>query len=51
LKLQIDDFDSDPDLADCLSRYHGLLVDYMMKNGDVGVLHATGHYVPFHVHD
>lgn len=50
LNLQIDDFDSDPRLATCLSTYHGLLVDYMLKNGDVGVLHAAGQYVPFHVH-
>ena len=50
LKLLIDDFESVPQVDDCLSRYHGLLVDYMIKNGDVGVLHAPGQYVPFHVH-
>lgn len=50
LKLQIDDFDTVPSLADSLPKYHGLLVDYMLKNGDVGVLHTAGQYVPFHVH-
>jgi len=50
LKLQIDDFDTVPSLADSLPKYHGLLVDYMLKNGDVGVLHTPGQYVPFHVH-
>jgi hypothetical protein len=50
LKLQIDDFDENLRLSQCLSKYYGLLVDYMMKNGDAGVLHAPGQYVPFHVH-
>jgi hypothetical protein len=50
LKLQIDDFDGDLHLAESLIEYHGLLSDYMVKNGDVGVLHSPGQYVPFHVH-
>jgi len=50
LKLQVDDFDDDADVADCIQTYHGLLMDYMIKNGDLAVLHATGQYVPFHVH-
>lgn len=50
LKLQIEDFGRDVHLTEGLIKYHGLLVDYMMKNGDAGVLHTPGQYVPFHVH-
>ena len=50
LKLLIDDLEDDAPLAESLNECHGLLVDYMMKNGDAGVLHAPGQYVPFHAH-
>lgn len=50
LKLHIDDFADDSDLGGRLSKYDGLLADYMIKNNDAGVLHTPGQYVPFHVH-
>lgn len=47
LKLIIDDFDLDPKLSKAISAYQSLLDDYMIKRGNVGVLHAVGQYVPF----
>lgn len=47
LKLLIDDFDADPNMGSQIRDYHGLLFDYLMMRGIMGVLHADGQFVPF----
>jgi Serine dehydrogenase proteinase len=47
LGLEVDDFSANPTLAATIKGYHGLLVDYMEKRGDVGIIHAAGQYVRF----
>ena len=47
LKLKIDDFDRNSELANCIKGYDSLLSDYMMKRSNNGVLHVRGNYLPF----
>jgi len=42
LRLEIEDFAADPDLARCVKDYHVLLSDYMAKLGNRGILHMRG---------
>jgi hypothetical protein len=46
LKLRIEDLGDDPDLNDAIKVYYRLLIDYMRKLGQSGVLHTTDSYVP-----
>jgi hypothetical protein len=45
LKLEIEDFGADPDLARLVRDYHVLLSDYMAKLGNRGILHIRGNCV------
>lgn len=47
LNLLIDDFDADANMGAQIKDYHGLLFDYLMMRGIMGVLHADGQFVPF----
>jgi hypothetical protein len=47
LKLKIDDFGKNPAMSSAIRSYHGLLSDYMLKLGIVGVVHTAGEYRPF----
>lgn len=50
LNLMIDDFDdnpSDPKLGEKIKSYYNLLDDYMVKRGNLGVLHMDRVYSPF----
>ena len=47
LNLIIDDFGAKPEINDKIKRYYDLLDDYMVKQGNQGVLHVKGVYVPF----
>lgn len=47
LKLIIDDFGANPDMRDKIRNYHSLLVDYMAKRSNMGVIHSIGTYLPF----
>jgi hypothetical protein len=42
LRLEIEDFAADPELARCVKDYHVLLSDYMAKLGNRGILHMRG---------
>ncbi|MBU2600883.1 MAG: serine dehydrogenasease [Actinobacteria bacterium] len=44
LKLKTDDFEADAGLNRTIRGYHALLDDYMVKQGDRGVVHAKGQY-------
>lgn len=47
LKLLIIDFGQYPDLSSGIRNYHNLLVDYMGKRANKGVIHVAGSYLPF----
>jgi len=47
LKLLIEDFGQNPDLNDKIRNYHNLLVDYMTKRGNNGIIHVASSYLPF----
>jgi len=47
LKLRIDDFAENPDLADKIRGYYDLLRDYMAKMSCGGVIHTRVAYEPF----
>lgn len=44
LKLQIEDFGSDPSRSACIREYHRLLVDYLGRRGHKIVVHRPGDY-------
>jgi hypothetical protein len=46
LNLWIDDYGAVPELNEKVKQYYDLLDDYMMKQGNRGVLHINGFYVP-----
>ena len=46
LNLWIDDYGAKPGLNAKIKQYYDLLDDYMMKQGQSGVLHIDKHYVP-----
>ena len=47
LKLMIDDFGANENIASKVSSYHDLLSDYMAKRSSRGVVHIPGDYRPF----
>lgn len=47
LQLIIEDFSQKPDIHDKIRSYHNLLVDYMIKRDNNGVIHVSGSYLPF----
>lgn len=47
LKLKIEDFGGVPKLSEAIRSYHNLLMDYMAKLGQSGVVHTPGSYIPF----
>ena len=47
VKLKIDDFDADRDIALCIKGYYNLMSDYMVNRRNIGVLHVIGNYRPF----
>ncbi len=47
LNLRIDDSGKNPQLANAIRKYQGLLTDFMPKNGLSGVVHARGAFTPF----
>lgn len=47
LDLDIGDFSANPELDASIRGYHDLLVDYMDKRGDLGVVHSAARYVRF----
>ena len=47
LKLLIDDFSQNPNLNEKIRSYHSLLVDYMTKRRQNGIIHVYGSYSPF----
>jgi len=47
LKLKIEDFEQNVDLSNKIKTYYGLLVDYMMRRGQMGILHVRDRYSPF----
>ena len=47
LKVLIDDFGAEPELAEAIGEYNDLISDYMARRGTQGVLHFTGNYTPF----
>lgn len=46
LKLEIDDFGSDPNLDRTIKTYYRLLTDYTMRRNHHAVLHGKPGYVP-----
>ena len=47
VKLKIDDFDRDSELALCIKGYYNLLSDHMVNRRNNGALHIRGNYWPF----
>jgi hypothetical protein len=47
LEFEIEDFATTPALDATIRAYHNLLVDYMAKRGDQGVVNTAGQYVRF----
>ena len=47
LKLEIDDYAEDEELAQLVKSYHGLLGDYMIRRQHPEVVHTRGMYLPY----
>ena len=47
VKLEIEDFDSNPVVGKKIRGYYNLLDDYMTKLGNMGVVHTKGRHIPF----